>query len=111
MVLSKGQCATIYHVIYVVFYCFLTPVFVLLGASTKSRCLGKLPHPSLLSRQVKMVIFIYKITMTTKSPILHSAAPVRTRNTPIAQKSAKLLSFAMSQPFVSITVASVSNKC
>ena len=38
--------------------------FVLLGASAKSRCLGKLLHPSLLSRQVKMVIFISIISIT-----------------------------------------------
>ena len=28
-------------------------------------CLGKSSHPSLLSRQVKTVIFMYKITITT----------------------------------------------
>ena len=55
---------------YRVCHCFLTPSFVLLGASAKSRCSGKLSHPSLLSRQVKTVIFIFKITITTKSPIL-----------------------------------------
>ena len=45
------------------FHRFFIPSFVLLGASAKSRCLGKLSHPSLLSRQVKTVIFISKITL------------------------------------------------
>ena len=70
---------------YRVFHCFLTPSFVLLGASAKSRYLGKLSHPSLLSRQVKTVIFISKITITTKSPILHFA-PMWTNNTPHCPK-------------------------
>ena len=65
--------------------CFSTPSFVLLGASTKSRCLGKLSHPSLLSRQVKTVIFIFKVTITAKSPILHFA-PMRTHNIPYCPK-------------------------
>ena len=43
------------------FHCFLTLSFVLLGASVKSRCLKKLLHPTLLSSQVKTVIYIYKI--------------------------------------------------
>ena len=34
---------------YRVFHCFLTPSFVLLGASAKSRCLGKLSHPHRLA--------------------------------------------------------------
>ena len=50
---------------YRVFCCFLTSSFVLLGASGKLRCLGKLSHPSSLSRQVKTVIFISKITIIT----------------------------------------------
>ena len=92
---------------YRVFYCFLTPSFVLLGASAKSRCLGKLSHPALLSRQVKTVIFIYKITITTvKSPILHFDL-MRTHKPPIVQKRAKLLSLGMSQPYICIPLASV----
>ena len=35
----------------------------LVDAIAKSRCLVKLSHPSLLSRRVKMVIFISKITI------------------------------------------------
>ena len=50
---------------YWVLCCFLTPLFVLLGANVKSRCLGKLSHPSLLSRQAQTVIFISKIAITT----------------------------------------------
>ena len=45
---------------YWVFHWFLTPSFVLLGASAKSRRLRKLSHPSLLGRQVKTVMFISK---------------------------------------------------
>ena len=56
---------------YWMFHCFLTPSLVLLGASAKFRCSRKLPRPSLLGRQVKTVIFISKIAITTKSPILH----------------------------------------
>ena len=70
---------------YRVFHCFLTPSFVLLGASAKSRCLGKLSHPALLSRQVKTVIFICKITITIKSPILPFDL-MRTHKPPIVQK-------------------------
>ena len=70
---------------YWVFHCSLTPLFVLSGASAKSRCLGKLSHPSLLSRQVKTVIFISKITIPTKSPIL-LFVPMRTHNTPCCPK-------------------------
>ena len=44
---------------------FLTTSFVLFGASAKFRYLGKLSHLSLLSRQVKTVIFISKITIIT----------------------------------------------
>ena len=36
---------------------------VSLGASAKFRCLGKLSHPPLLSRQVKAVLFISKISI------------------------------------------------
>ena len=46
------------------FHGFLTPSFVLSGNSAKSRCLGKLSHPSSLIRQVKTVIFISKITIS-----------------------------------------------
>ena len=91
---------------YRVFHCFLTPSFVLLGASAKSRCLGKLSHPALLSRQVKTVIFIYKITITVKSSILHFDL-MRTHKPPIVQKRAKLLSLGMSQPYICIPLASV----
>ena len=70
---------------YWVFCCFLTPAFVLLGASAKSRYLGKLSHPSLLSRQVKTVIFIFKITIPTKSLILHFSS-MRTHNIPYCPK-------------------------
>ena len=91
---------------YRVFHCFLTPSFVLLGASAKSRCLGKLSHAALLSRQVKTVIFIYKITTTIKSPILHFDL-MRTHKPPIVQKRAKLLSLGMSQPYICIPLASV----
>ena len=70
---------------YRVFRCFLTPSFVLLGASAKFRCLGKLSHPSSLSRQVKTVIFISKITITTTSPILHFA-PMRILSAPYCPK-------------------------
>ena len=48
---------------YRVLHRFLTPSFVLLGASAKYRCLGKLSHPSLLSRKVKTVIIIAKVTL------------------------------------------------
>ena len=68
-----------------VFRCFSTPPFVLLGASAKFRCLGKLSHPSSLSSRVKTLIFISKITITTTSPILHFA-PMRTLNTPYFSK-------------------------
>ena len=97
---------------YRVFHSFLTPSFVLLGASAKSRRLGKLSHASLLSRQVKTVIFISKITITIKSPILHFG-PMRTHTLshtplkPVFQKRAKILSFGMPQPLVSIPVATV----
>jgi len=74
---------------YRVFYFFLTPSFILLGASAKFRCLRKLSHPSLLGRQVKTVIFISKITITTKSPILHFA-PMRTYNNPHFPKNTKI---------------------
>ena len=50
---------------YRVFHYLLTPSFVLLGASANYRYLGKLSHPSLLSRQVKTVIFISKNTIIT----------------------------------------------
>ena len=43
------------------FHCFSTPLFVVLGASSKFRCLGKLSQPSSPSRQAKTVIFISKI--------------------------------------------------
>jgi len=66
---------------YWMFHCSLTPPFVLLGASAKSRCLGKLSYPSLLIRQVKTEIFISKIATTIKSPILHFA-PMWTHSTP-----------------------------
>ena len=42
---------------YWVFHCVLTPSFVLLGASAKSWCFGKIFHPSLPSKQVKAVSF------------------------------------------------------
>merc|ERR1711966_218615 len=64
---------------YRVFHCPLTPSFVLLGASAKSRCFRKLSHPSSLSREAKTVIFISKITITKSSPILHFAS-MRTYN-------------------------------
>ena len=56
-----------------------------------------------------MVIFISKITITTTSPILHFA-PMRTHSTPHSPKKAKLLSFGVSQPFVSIPVFFVNKK-
>ena len=94
-----------------VFHCFLTPSFVFSGASAKSRCLGKLSHPSSLSRQVKTLIFICKITITKTSLILHFARmPMRIYNIPYCPKRAKLLPFGMSQPIVSISVASVNPK-
>ena len=46
---------------YRVFYCALTPSFILLDASAKSRCLGKLSLPPSLSRQVKTVILSQKL--------------------------------------------------
>ena len=55
---------------YRVFHYFLTPSFVLLGASAKSRCLGKLSHPSVTGRQMKTMIFISKMSLTTKSQFL-----------------------------------------
>ena len=48
---------------YWILSCFLNPSFILLGASSKFRCLTKLSHPSLLSKQAKTVIFISKITI------------------------------------------------
>ena len=39
---------------------FLSPSFVLLGASAKSWCVWKISHPSLPSKQVKTAIFISK---------------------------------------------------
>ena len=93
------------------FHCFLTPSFVLLGVSAKSRCSGKLSQPSSLSRQAKTVIFISKITMATKSPILHFAS-MRTYNILYCPKEReKLLSFGMSQPFLSIPEASGNQNC
>ena len=88
---------------YQVFRCFLTPIFVLLDASAKFRCLGKLSHLSLLGWHVKRVILYPTLLyLTTKSPILH-VVPMRTHNNPpIVQKGVTLLLFAMSQPFVSI---------
>ena len=46
---------------YWAFHCLLIPSFVLLGTSAKSRCLEKLSHPSLASRQVKRVRFSPKL--------------------------------------------------
>ena len=77
---SKWQCATIYHVIGCLIASYVTPLFVLLGASVKSRYLWKPSHPLLLSRQVQMVIFISKITFTTKSSS-RCIAPMRSHNT------------------------------
>ena len=70
---------------YWAFNCFLTPSLVLLGVSAKSRCLGKLSHPSLLNRQAQTVVFFSKIAVTIKSPILHFA-PTWTHNTPHCPK-------------------------
>ena len=70
---------------YRVFHCFLTPSFVLLGVSVKSRCFGMLSHSSSLSRQAKTVIFISKNTIITKSPIFHFA-PMWTYNIPDCRK-------------------------
>ena len=64
---------------YRVFHCSLTPSFVLLGVSVKSRCFRMLTHSSSLSRQAKMVIFISKITISKTYPILHFV-PMRTYN-------------------------------
>ena len=61
--LHASKPVTVWHDLsrYSVSYCFLTPSFVLLGNSAKSRCLIKLPRLSLLSRQVKTACFIFKI--------------------------------------------------
>ena len=48
---------------YWMFRCFLTILFVLSGASSKSRCLAKLSHPSSLSRQAKTVILSPKLLL------------------------------------------------
>ena len=94
---------------YQVFRCFLTPSFILLGASAKSRCFGMLWHSSSLSRQAKTVIFISKITITKAYPSLHFA-PMRTYNILYGPKREKLLSFGTPQPFVSIPAASFNHK-
>ena len=61
------------------------PAFVLLGASAKSRCFKKLPHPSLPSRQVQILFFFSKIAITTKSSFFHGV-PIWTQNIPWCPK-------------------------
>ena len=84
-----------------VFHCFLTPLFVLLGVNSKFKCLEELSHPLLLCRRVKTVIFISKITTTTKFPILYFAS-VGPHNTPCCQKRVKLLLFGISITTIAI---------
>ena len=92
---------------YRVFHCFLIPPYVLLSRCQCQlyicRYLGKLLHLSLLSRYVKTVIFISKIIITKTHPILHFV-PIWTYNILYCPKKEKLLSFGMSQPFLSILV-------
>ena len=93
------------------FHWLLTPLFVLLDASVKSMCFGKLSHPWVPSRQVKTVIFISKITITTISPILNFA-PMGTHSTlhcPKKEQNYCHLAY-VSQPLLSIPVAFINHK-
>ena len=96
---------------YWAFHCFLTPIFVLLGAHVKSRCLRNLSHPSLFSREVQMVIFFLFKNCHTYTTSNSSCCPQCGITTPpIAPKRAILPSFGMLQSFTSIPVARVNQK-
>ena len=81
----------IYHVASLVFHCFLHNPFICLVATSREVLESKTQsHPSLLSRQVKTLIFYLKNyhIITIKSPILHFA-PMRSHNTPYCPEKGK----------------------